>query len=321
MRQLDPDVRALALPARDGNTSPQPLDDVTRDREAQSRAGPACREVGVEDPRQIFCSNADAAIPDLDGDPLRAQSEGLQADWFGWGRVRPGHDGVPGVHQDVDQGQPQPFGVGADRAQGPVQIPRHRQRRIHAHRLGGIVAEGVEIGGRHVELDRFGEVEHLGHDAVEPGDFLVDVRHCRPERLRGHARPPEAAEGRLDDHERVADLVRDDGRQPAERRQPLAVAGLALKPRDRVGHRIEGRREELGVFVLPSPPHRHPDSSRQVACRGHLAHRRGDRSQGPCHRARDAVADERGREHGDDRREEDFPVNRAQEAQPVCPRP
>ena len=46
-------------------------------------AGPAGREVRVEDPRQIFCSNADAAIPDLDGDPLRAQSEGLQADRFG----------------------------------------------------------------------------------------------------------------------------------------------------------------------------------------------------------------------------------------------
>ena len=99
----------------------------------------------------------------------------------GGGGVRPGQDGVPGVRQDIDQRQPQPLGVGDDRAQGRVEIPRHRQRRIHAHRLGRIVAERVEIGGRHVELDRPGEVEHLGHDPVEPGDLLVDVGDGRPD--------------------------------------------------------------------------------------------------------------------------------------------
>ena len=94
--------------------------------------------------------------------PFGAQSEGLQPDRIGWGRLSvAGHDGVPGVHQDIDQRQPQPFGVGADRLQGPVQVPRHRQRRIHADRLGGVVAQGVEVGGRHLELDRPGEVEDV----------------------------------------------------------------------------------------------------------------------------------------------------------------
>ena len=53
--------------------SAQPFDDVPRDGEAESGAGPAGREVGIEDPRQIFGCNADAAIPDLDGDPLGAR--------------------------------------------------------------------------------------------------------------------------------------------------------------------------------------------------------------------------------------------------------
>ena len=48
----------------------------------------------------------------------------------------------------------------------------------------------------------------------------------------------------LDDHQRVADLVRDDRRHAAERRQPLALRRLALESRDRVGQRVEGRGEQ-----------------------------------------------------------------------------
>ena len=88
---------------------------------------------------------------------------------------------------------------------------------------------------RELEPDRPREVEHVVDDAVQPRDLLVDVRdRCRALRL-----PPaprfERAQRRLDDHQRVADLVRDDGRQPAERRQPLALRRLALEARDRVG--------------------------------------------------------------------------------------
>ena len=45
---------------------------------------------GVEDPRQILCSNADAAIPDLDGDPVGAEPERLQTDRVGRRRLRSG---------------------------------------------------------------------------------------------------------------------------------------------------------------------------------------------------------------------------------------
>ena len=51
---------------------------------------------------------------------------------------------------------------------------------------------------------------------------------------------------------RVANLMRDHRRQASQRRQPLALGGLALKTRDRIGQRVEGGGQQLGVFVLPA---------------------------------------------------------------------
>ena len=113
----------------------------------------------------------------------------------------------------------------------------------------------------------------------------------------GAAEPPQR---RLDDHQRVADLVRDDGRQPSERREPLALRRFALEARDRVGHRVEGGREEPGILVLPGgAAGRRGDAPRQVAGRRHLAHRRGDGAERPRDRAGDGVAQERRGEHRD----------------------
>ena len=58
---------------------------------------------------------------------------------------------------------------------------------------------------------------------------------------------------RLDDHQRIADFVRDDGGQAAERRQPLLLRRLLLEPRDRLGHRVERRRQQPRVLVIPRP--------------------------------------------------------------------
>ena len=56
----------------------------------------------------------------------------------------------------------------------------------------------------------------------------------------------------LDDHQRVADFVRDHRGQPAERRQPLALRRLALEAHDRVGQRVERRRQHVRIVVVPA---------------------------------------------------------------------
>ena len=59
---------------------------------------------------------------------------------------------------------------------------------------------------------------------------------------------------RFDDHQRIADLVCDDRRKPPQRREPFALRGLALESRNGAGHRVEGRRQQPRIFVLPPRP-------------------------------------------------------------------
>ena len=54
------------------------------------------------------------------------------------------------------------------------------------------------------------------------------------DRRPADARLAQRVQRSLDDHQRVAHFVRDDGGQPAERRQPLLLRHLALEARDRI---------------------------------------------------------------------------------------
>ena len=83
--------------------------------------------------------------------------------------------------------------------------------------------------GAQIEADRPGEVEHLVDDAIEPIDFAVDVGGGVADVRRGRAFAGELPQRALDDHQRIADLVRDDGRHAAERGQPLALRRFALE--------------------------------------------------------------------------------------------
>ena len=88
--------------------------------------------------------------------------------------------------------------------------------------------------------------------AIEPYDLFVDVRHCVAQFSRRHVAASQPAQCGLDDHQRVADLVGHDRREPAERREPLALRRLALEAGNRIGQRIESRSEQLGVLVFPA---------------------------------------------------------------------
>jgi rubredoxin len=70
VRQLDSYVGAAAGPARHGNRPAESFDDIPRNRQTESCAGPAGGEERVEDAREIRCRNPDSLIPDLDGNAV-----------------------------------------------------------------------------------------------------------------------------------------------------------------------------------------------------------------------------------------------------------
>ena len=154
---------------------------------------------------------------------------------------------------------------------------------------------GVQIRRRQLETNRPREVEHLVDDAVQARDFVVDVGDRLAQRDGGGVLLAERVQRGLDDHQRVSDFVGDDRRQPAERRQPLLLRHLALETRDRIGQRVERRRQQPRVLVVPAVALQEGDLARQVAGRGHFAHRAGDGRQGARDGARDGEAEQRRR--------------------------
>ena len=128
-------------------------------------------------------------------------------------RSRASH-GLSRVRQHVDQRRAQPFRVGRRPPAASSGISRSMAGPA-ADRRGGrrVLAQPHQIGRLAQHARRLGEIEHVVDDAIEPIDFLVDVLH----RFADVVRPALRAAGpqrRLDDHQRVAHLVRDDRRQP-----------------------------------------------------------------------------------------------------------
>ena len=163
-------------------------------------------------------------------------------------------DGVPRIDDQVDQRDPQPLGVGRRPAAARGRVPGATAGARRDLRGGGrLAAQRVEVRRRQLEPDRPGEVEHLVDDAVQPRDLVVDVgdRFARGASARG---PAGAACGAplLMIISGLRTLVGDDRGQAAERRQPLLLRHLALEPRDRVGQRVERRRQQPRVFVVPA---------------------------------------------------------------------
>src|SRR3989304_8617609 len=97
---------------------------------------------------------------------------------------------------------------------------------------------------------------------------MVDVGRSLRDLVRSCARTPQRAEGGPDDHERVADLVRDHRREASEGGEALAQRRLALEAGNRLGQGVEGVGEQPRVLVVPGTTGR--DLAREVAGRGEL---------------------------------------------------
>ena len=101
-----------------------------------------------------------------------------------------------------------------------------RPGRGRGRRCGGRTASrqtALMSVGAGVEANRPRDVEHVVDEAVQPIDLLVDVVGRVAHVGGGGAVASQRAQRALDDHQRVAHFVRDHRRQPAERRQPLAL--------------------------------------------------------------------------------------------------
>ena len=177
-----------------------------------------------------------AAVVDLDapaalsGGPVATSIGGVPA------RRRRGRatHGLLRVRQDVDEHRAQPLARRSRSA--PLPAAASSVTGTSSGSACAACAASRQISTRSAgassNANRPREVEHAGDDAVEPRDFLVDARRD-VSTTSGDECLPQTAHRGLDDHQRVADLVRDDRREPAERRQPLALRGLALEPVER----------------------------------------------------------------------------------------
>ena len=218
------------------------------------------REVRVEHARQILGLHPDAAIadrrcgqrvPDREVSISMSGAPGHRVTASSW-RAR--GDGMAGVGQDIHQRHPQALGIGDERRQRRIGVELHGAcpDGAGARRLLGVGASGVDVGRRVVEADRPREVQHVVHDPIEPLDLFVHVgERLRVSRPGSRSRWPSVRSDALMiiSGFRISCAITVDSR--AERRQPLALRGLALKARDRIGERVERRRQQLRVFVFP----------------------------------------------------------------------
>ncbi len=132
----------------------------------------------------------------------------------------------------------------------------------------------------------------------------------------GEGVPAQGAEGGLDDHERVAHLVRDHGGEPPQGAEPVAQGPLPLESRDGVGEAVERPGEETRVLVVPAAGK--VDLAREVAGGRHFAHGTGNDGEGPGHAPGHDVAEEHGHRHPRGRGQEQGRAERAQEAQALA---
>ena len=224
--------------------------------------------------------------------------------------------GVPGVGHEVDHDLTQAIGVGRPGdAFGRFDDHVGRPRLAGHHRLRRVADQAIDLHRVVGQRDRLGVVEDVVDDAVEPGDLALDVGGDAGDLVRRGDAAAQRSHRPLDDHQRVADLVRDDRRQAAERRQPLALRRLALEAIERDRQRMEGAGQEPRVLVVPRRRRRRLGRRGQDAGGGHLAHRRGERADRPRHRAGDREAEERRDQHRHRGRRAQRRVQVAQEGQ------
>ena len=170
-------------------------------------------------------------------------------------RRRGAVDRVPRVDEHVDERDAQPLGVGRHRRRAPASRSRRDRARPGRTRCAA-AADSRQSAFRSAGASskRIGRAKSSTSLTMRLSRATSSSMSATASRSAAgvDVRLPQRVQRRLDDHQRVADLVRDDGREAAERRQPLLLRHLALEARDRVGQRVERRRQQPRVLVVPA---------------------------------------------------------------------
>ena len=169
----DPEGRALAGPAVDGELAAERADDAERDGQAEARADAARlgREEGVEDAGHDLGRDAGAVVLDLDDDEP-ALVEAADADDVALrGRLV---EGLGRVEDDVEEDLPEPGLVGAHglrRAEVTLDA-RAVLDLVAQHRQGRLDRDVDVERGRAVVVD-VRERSEIAHDAVDARHALL----------------------------------------------------------------------------------------------------------------------------------------------------
>ena len=128
---------------------------------------------------------------------------------------------MPRVRQDVHERRAQTFCVGDDRCECRVWLELHLDWRgvcrFAARGILRVGAHGVQIRRCIVEPNWPGKVQHIVHHAIQARDLLVDVGQRLSDFGTAHLIFAEGSQRRFDDHQRVANFVRNDRRETSER--------------------------------------------------------------------------------------------------------
>ena len=225
---------------------PRALHDLARDGEPEAGPGPLRREERLEDVRQVPRGNAGSLVRDPEQEPAAPSPAAAELDAVDRVAAAGAAHGLPRVLEQVRKDGMEPLAVGDDRAR--VGIEREADVRPFPAVENGprrVPDQCRHVHGRTLELQGPGEVEDVGHDPVEPCDLADDVHGRVVDVVERGALPLQLADGRFDDHERIAQLVGDHRGDLAERRQPQLQRRLVLQAGDRARHHVEGAVHQL----------------------------------------------------------------------------
>src|SRR5581483_1222191 len=209
--------------------------DALRDGEAEPGASALGREERCEDAREVLGPDARALITHVDRQELLAAVRARDV----VGRLHAGgHDDRPAagrhldrVPREVQEDLRQPAAIADDRRQARVVAPDE----MDAVRCAGpfdredAVDDLVDVDGGALEPRRAGQVEELGHEAVQPVDLADDDLRALAQAVLVAAPGGEELGGAAHARERVLDLVREAGEQDLELPEAIGLARPRLE--------------------------------------------------------------------------------------------
>ena len=206
---------------------------------------PLRREERLEDVGQVPRGNSGSLVRDPEQEPAAPSPAAAELDAVDGVAAAGATHGLPRVLQQVREDGMEPLAVGDDRARFGIEREADVRAFQPSRMAPPVPHQRRHVHGRTLDPQGPSEVEDVGHDPVEPCDLADDVHGRVVDVVERGALPLQLADGRLDDHQRIAQLVGDHRGDLAERRQPHPQRRLVLQAGDRARHHVEGAVHQL----------------------------------------------------------------------------